>query len=245
VIVLAAMLIAQPITTHQALFSEGVQAQLERRTEDAQAAWQRITRSGLENADVEYNLGTSYAEANELGQAILHLKRSLLLRPSADASGNLHVVRERVLEANPGHARELSLLGDVADQLVRVPFTEILGGALIALSVLVILRFLALRRPVRALSAAIVLCAAASVLAGIGVLVEVVYHEWKPPAVVLKRTKALSGPDERFKTISDLGAGEEVRLTGKQAAVGFSAIELPTGETAFVNDANVAKVKDW
>lgn len=229
----------------QAAFTDGVQAQLEGRPGDAQAAWQRLARGGLKNADVEYNLGTSFAESNELGPAVLHLKRSLLLRPSVDASGNLHIVRERVLEANPGHTRELSLLGDVADQLVRVPFVEITGGALVLLSALVVLRFAVLRRRQRALGAATMIAVLGVLTAGLGAFVEVVYHDWRPPAVIVKRTKALSGPDERFKTVSELGAGEEVRLTGKESAVGFVAIELPTGETAFVADASVAKVKDW
>jgi hypothetical protein len=244
-IALVLMLLADPAQSGQSAFTEGVQAQLESRPLDAQAAWLRLARGGLKNADLEYNLGTSCAESNDLGAAVLHLKRSLVLRPSADASGNLHVVRERVLEANPGHTRELSLLGDVADQLVRVPFVELTGGALVLLSLLLVLQRGIVRRPMRALSGAVVVSALAVAVAAMGASVEVVYHDWRPPAVVLKRTRALSGPDERFKTISELGAGEEVRLAGKEAAVGFVAIELPTGETAFVADASVAKVKDW
>ena len=233
------------ITTQSSLFDEGVQAALEGRTEAAQAAWLRIKRSGLANADVEYNLGTSYAESNELGLAILHLKRASLLRPSKDASGNLHVVRERVLEANPGHTRELSLLGDVADQLVRIPFVELFGVALILCSLLVGLQYAFLRRRPWAVALGIAVSAALGISAGVGALIEVVYHDWKPPAVVLKRTAAKSGPDERFKTVMELGAGEEVRLTGKEAALGFVAIELASGETAFVSEQSVVKVKDW
>jgi hypothetical protein len=194
---------------------------------------------------VEYNLGTSFAETNELGLAVLHLKRAQLLRPRSDASGNLHIVRERVLEANPGHTRELSLLGDIADQLVRVPFVEIFGAALILLSVLVFLRYNLLRRPLRALNVGLGLGGAGLLLSGLGALVELQYHDLKPPAVVIKRSAAKTGPDERFKTVTDLGAGEEIRLTGKEAAPPFVAIELANGEQAFVHEANVAKVKDW
>lgn len=238
-------LLVSTAPTAQALFTEGVQAQLEGRGEDAQSAWERVVRSGVRNSDVEFNLGTSYAEANELGLAVLHLKRAMLLKPAPDSSGNLHIVRERVLEANPGHTRELSLLGDVADQLVRVPFIEIFGLALALAALLVALHYGVFRGRFRALGLGVALASIVTAGAAMGAAVEVVYHEWRPPAVVLKRTKALSGPDERFKTVMELGAGEEVRLTSKAGAVGFTAIELPSGETAFVAEANVAKVKDW
>ncbi len=245
-ILLALLLAADaPVTTHQTLFDQGVQASLEGRAEEAQGAWQRAVASGVHSADVEYNLGTSYAESNDLGRAVLHLKRAQLLRPSTDASGNLHIVRERVLEANPGHTRELSLLGDIADQLVRAPFLDVFGIALILLSGLVVLRWYVLRRRLLPVTLALTVVGATLAVSGLGELIETVYHDVKPPAVVVKRTAAKSGPDERFKTLVDLGAGEEIRLTGKEAALGFVAIELPNGEQAFAHEASIAKVKDW
>ncbi len=232
--------------TPQDIFEAGVRAELEGQGVEARAHWEKVAQTGLRNADVEFNLGTSYAEAGELGPAVLHLRRAALLRPAPDTSSNLQAVRERLLQQNPGKTHESSLLSDLAARLVRAPLEPLLGAALVLLSLFAFLRYgpWPLYRSVIAIGlwASFVLALVSGVLLGLRALA----LDGRPAVVVMKRTPAKNGPDERFKNLAELVPGEELTLLpSKDASLGFLAVQLSNGETAYVADGSVTKVKDW
>jgi hypothetical protein len=155
------------------------------------------------------------------------------------------MVRERILEKYPGHARDSSLWIDIADNVVRWPLELVTGIAFVILALSLIAAFFP-RRPLPGWATTSLVVSAVLVLIALTMLgARMRLHDALPPAVVLKTGRALAGPDERFKTVSDLVAGDEVRLTRATPTPGFVAIELNNGLSAWVLDGQVAAVEDW
>jgi len=232
--------------TPDEIFQNAVRNELEGNPQQAQSEWEKLVQSGLHNADVEFDLGTSYAQTGDFGPAILHLRRASLLRPSADITANLQLVRERLLQRNPGKSSESSLVSDLASFLIRMPLEWILGAALIAAAAFMFMRYgpWALRtRPIGVgFSLSVTLVVVASAL----LAVRAFALDGKPAVVVMKRAAAKNGPDERFKTLAELVPGEELwLLPSKEASLGFIAVQLVGGETAYVSEGSLSKVKDW
>ena len=121
------------IAAEDTRFTDAARLQLEARHQEAQRIYESIAEGGLRNADVEYNLGTSYGEEGDFGPAVLHLVRAKRLRDSADIDNNLQQVRERVLEQQKG-TRETALLADIAEAFGHVPLGAIAGGSLATLA---------------------------------------------------------------------------------------------------------------
>lgn len=241
-----ALLIAASQVTPEEIYQNAVRNELEGNPQQAQSEWEKLAQSGLRNADVEFDLGTSYAQTGDYGSAILHLRRASLLRPSADISANLQLTRERLLKQNPGKTSESSLVSDLASLLVRTPLEWILGAGLVLASLLAFLRYGPRHVGARAVSLGFAVSAAVALLAGTLIAVRSFALDGKPAVVVMKRTAAKNGPDERFKTLAELVPGEELwLLPGKEASLGFIAVQLVSGETAYVSEGSLSKVKDW
>lgn len=80
-------------------FLGGNEAYHQGRFEDAVAAYEKVTRYGILDPDLEYNLGNALLRAGRLGEAILHYERSLRAAPRArDAVHNLHLAESRLSE---------------------------------------------------------------------------------------------------------------------------------------------------
>ncbi len=235
------MLVLLLLAADDTRFTDAARLQLESRQPEAQKIYESLAEGGLRNADVEYNLGTSYGEQNELGQAILHLERAKRLRNAADIDHNLVQLRERVLEQQKG-TRETALLADLAEGAGHLPLAAVGGGLLVALAV----AWLAwvLRRSPSVGAIAVVLAVLCALV--LGLHADRYYYTFKrPSAVVIKRAAAREGPDERFRPLLELQSGEEVRLVPQQDAPGFSAVVLPSGSVAFVPEGSCVKVEDW
>jgi tetratricopeptide (TPR) repeat protein len=222
-------------------FTDAARAQLEGKQEQAQQVYEQLQSGGLRNADVEYNLGTSYGEQGDLGRAVLHLRRADRLEPAADVHTNLQQLREKVVEQRQG-ARDASLLADMGDGLAHVPTELIAGAALIALALCWLLWVV--RRGAAPLGMAIALVVVSALALTAHGLRFFFAHE-RPAAVIVTRAAAREGPDDRFRPLLDLLPGEEVRLSSRGEAAGFRALYLPSGAVAFVPKASVEKVEDW
>jgi tetratricopeptide (TPR) repeat protein len=63
-------------------------------------AYEAVQEAGFTSAGLEYNLGNAYFKLGELGQAILHWERALVLDPGeADAQANLELARTLTTDA--------------------------------------------------------------------------------------------------------------------------------------------------
>ncbi len=80
----------------EAFVKQAEQAYLARDFATAEKWYAAAINTGAESADLEYDFGTAAAQADDLGQAVLHLERALKLSPwDADARENLSRIREK------------------------------------------------------------------------------------------------------------------------------------------------------
>jgi len=67
--------------------------------QQAVSTYQQLLKTGVQSAEVEYNLGNSYLQLNKIAEAILHYERALLIEPNdSDILQNLHLAQERIEE---------------------------------------------------------------------------------------------------------------------------------------------------
>lgn len=222
-------------------FTDAARAQLESKHDVAQQTYEQLQAGGLRNADVEYNLGTSYGEQGDLGRAILHLRRAEKLEPAADIRTNLQQLREKVVEQRQG-SRDASLLADMGDGLTHVPTEIIVALSLFLLGAAWLAWVINRQGTFLGLSIALLVLSLVAITAqGLRFYFT---HE-RPAAVITARAAAREGPDERFRPLLELMPGEEVRLSSRGEEAGFRSLYLPSGAVAFVPKASVEKVEDW
>ena len=88
---------AQPGNDADALWNAGVAAYADGRWDEAREAWNGIATSGLESAELYYNLGNAFFKGGDIAHAILWYERSLKVDPSyGDARFNLEFARSQV-----------------------------------------------------------------------------------------------------------------------------------------------------
>ena len=80
-----------------ALFNEANKYAENEEFSKAAETYQQLLKTGVQSAEIEYNLANTYLRMNELGEAILHYERAALLAPGdADIAQNLRLARERI-----------------------------------------------------------------------------------------------------------------------------------------------------
>jgi tetratricopeptide (TPR) repeat protein len=129
------------------LFREGNEAFFRADYATAAARYEALEEAGVDDPDVHYNLGATYARQGRHGRAIVELERAVRLRPSdegartaLDASraivGRRHAEREgeAVVEAGAPFGEALfSFLSEDQLALVVLALTLALSGVLLAL----------------------------------------------------------------------------------------------------------------
>ncbi len=146
---LAALVLASPAAAQSfdTIFGEGNQAFFQGDYATAAARYEALLEAGVDDPDVHYNLGATYARQGHHGRAIVELERTLRLRPSdegartaLDASrsivGRRHAEREgeAVVEAGAPFGEALfAFLSEDALAWVVLLLEVILCGVLLAL----------------------------------------------------------------------------------------------------------------
>lgn len=81
---------------NDALFVKANEQAASRSYAQAVETYQQLLASGVQSAEVEFNLANAYLALNEIGQAILHYERAAHLSPNdAEIQQNLRLARER------------------------------------------------------------------------------------------------------------------------------------------------------
>jgi tetratricopeptide (TPR) repeat protein len=136
--------------TFDAMLSSGNEAFFRADYESAITSYTALTEAGVDDPDVRYNLGVSYARAGQHGRAIAEFERALRLRPSDAAVsqalqasrsivGRRHAERdgEATIEAGAPFGEALfSFLSEDALALVVLALTLTLSALLASLFVL-------------------------------------------------------------------------------------------------------------
>ncbi len=226
ILYIACWMLSLPAVAHaqpmQEVFERGNEAAFVGEHGDAIEAYEELVRAGVEDPDVEYNLGVSYGAAGELGLSILHFERALSLRPGdEDAERDLTATIEALgrrradaegeatVQTNPGFW-ESNVRGLSADALA----TALLAFDCLLFALLVAYPFarreslrlaIAIAAPMAALLAFVIL------FAGVGVKAR--WFEDGPPGVVLQDNVMLrEGPHAEANPRGTLREGERATL---------------------------------
>jgi hypothetical protein len=165
--------------------------------------YQQLTATAGFSASVLFNLANSYAQAGEVGRAVLNFERALRLAPGdADIAGNLELVRKEsgLFTGEPeGTARFFHLLH--LDQWAMLCLLTVVFFALLQLA--------ALRYPLagKTYGGVTIACLLLLCLAVAGTLTR--YRQFNPAVVLAADARLLISP---FPAAGSVGAIQEGRL---------------------------------
>lgn len=210
---------AMAAADQQRLFQKANMAYSSGDFQQAIALYEEVVASQGFSANVLFNLGNSYAQAGQVGRAVLSYERGLRLAPDdADLQGNLQLLRrEKGLFAEPPQGWQPFLLLSL-DRWALI--------ALTALLLLALWRLAALKNPwARRYHLSISLfCLAVFLVATTATVVR--YRSFNPSVVIANDARLLLSP---FPSAASVGAIQEGRLM---------VVEKSHGDYLYVADEN-------
>jgi hypothetical protein len=204
----------------------------------AAQAYGEVARSVPACADLEYDLGTTSAEAGRVGAAVLHLERALKISPwDGDARQNLEKIR--------GHRVDKLSANELGDSPVQRLLLGLPGGTLAWLAILLwmagffLLAVTSRRSVSRWAMAGLLLSGLLGVLGYAGLRAQAVRY-----GVVLAPTgqgvKVHSGPALDLPSSFEVHEGLKVLI--EEEANGFTKIRLANGLEGYVPDAVIETI---
>ena len=200
---------------------------------EAAQAYEALIDLGYRDAAVYYNLGNTYLESGDLGQAVLNYLRAEELSPrDPDLLANLALARSRTVDQL--EAEGDSLVASISDFGRRWATTGEFGVAAIllwaagALAVGALILWPAMPR--RAIVRGGAIAAFAAMLAPLLFLLSMLYsNPYENTVVVTVGTiEVLSGPGPQYPEEFALHSGAQVRLVDSRH--GWLQVALPGGE---------------
>jgi hypothetical protein len=213
--------LAQPMSD---VFDRGNEAYFVGDYDDAIAAYQELVEAGVDDPDLEYDLGTAWAQKGQLGRAMVHFERALWLRPGdEEARASLDAATETLIErrvAREGEA-ELATSRSFVDALLRSVSEDGLAYALAGFHLLFFALVAALlateREQVRlALRVVTPLVGAVAVLLGLGLVLKagVIGRTGEAAIVVADQVVLREGPTDAATERGTLREGDRVDIVG-------------------------------
>lgn len=209
----------------EALFTEANEAAFARRYDEAVQKYERLIEAGVEDADVEFNLGTVHAQAGRLGAAIQHFERALRIRPGdEEAERSLEDARRVLAERRARLEGEATIDtgGGFGAALAR-PFTEAgLAWAVLALELLLLLAIVAAVRAPRGSRGRVGAALVATLLAlgfsftSLALLIERgAFRDGRDAVVVRDHATLREGPDPRAASRGEAREGDWALILGE------------------------------
>ena len=149
-LIIAGLLMAPPLPGHanslEASFSKANQLQLSARYVEAIEVYEALLQHGVDTAAIHYNLGTAYANNNELGKALGHYRRAERLQPPldlvADLLHNTAQVRNRLSSRARRNHRVLHIFDETPELHIAIANAaprDLLGVTVLALGLMLAL----------------------------------------------------------------------------------------------------------
>jgi tetratricopeptide (TPR) repeat protein len=188
---------------------------LEGDLEGAISLYRSLLATGIDDADVHYNLGNAYAQAGKPIEAIVSYERALRRSPGdAEIADNLRFVRRKLAGEKEEQAPSLTLADGIEPVIAPLP-RDLFGWIAGAANVLWFAAWFARRRSTtrgmrRALAFAmtigiVVMLLGLSVVAGHWVLAR------DPRGVIVEKVELREGPHAKFKSKGAATFGGRVR----------------------------------
>jgi len=209
----------------------------------AAAGFTALIESGLRSAGLEYNLGNTYLRLGQLGRAIVHYRRALLLDPSNDKiRANLEYARRQVEPYIPdtGAAR-------LAQTLLFVHYNTSLRGRFVACALCSIGGWLLLALRLRFAHRVLTTGGLAGIVAGLWLAASIWWQvradENYPPAVVVDQEVILrAGRGEGYEPALRQPMGPGVELRVLQTRGDWAEVRLPNGITGWLPLSAIERV---
>jgi len=211
--------------------------------------YEALNEAGIDDADVAFNLASSYGELGQYGQAIRYFERTLrlsprdgeartLLRQARDALGERQAQQsgEAIVEDRPPLTEAVFTYfsSDTLTWLLLIA-VWVASGLLIALTRV---QAEGARLGIGIASAVLFSLAAVSAL-GVGAKAD--WGRAGKRAVIVRETAAIrEGPDDRARLISELVEGESVRIVGREGR--FVRVLARAQREAYVLSSDVGEI---
>lgn len=215
---------------------------------EAVKAYETLVESGIDDADVCYDLASAYGSLGKYGQAIRYFERSLRLDPGDDAARAGLKASRAALGERQAQARGEAIVVD------RPPLTEALFSGVssntlatclliaIWLSAGLFLALPSLKAEALRLGVGIAsaLLLALAVVSAIGVGAKADWGRAGERAVILRDGAAVrEAPDEGARLAAELFEGDSVRVTGQSGA--YARI-VSREQTGYVRREDVGEI---
>lgn len=204
--------------------------------------YEALANDGVQNPNLEFNLGNTYYRLHDLGRAILHYRRGLRLQPShTRLRANLAYAREHVqpsLAPPAGNQLLRSILFLHYDTSTTARWWACVAAGVIGWGCL--LARLRWQRPVLLTAGAI--GAVVGFTLGLSVLWDLQHARARPPAVVVAEGTLRLGRGEGYEPAlsQPLGPGVELRILEQRAD--WVHVELQDGKTGWLRADAVLRI---
>ncbi len=237
--------------TLEEIFQTGNEAYFAGRFDAATRAYERLVELGVRDADVFYNLGTSYARRRQDGRAIAAFERAVRLSPGdGDARAALDRCRTRL--AGQRAEREGEVTIDGGPPLGEALFGGLSENALAALALVfagLMFGGLSVLPRVRAetwrlaVGIGVPLAAIGLAMSGLGVAIRAGWFEAGSPAVVVSPSaRLLEGPRADAQERGEAREGERVWVLGREGA--FARVGLSGGRGGWLSRDEIVLLAD-
>jgi len=233
----------------QRIFSSANESYFQGDFTSAAKHYEKIVEAGVRDADVYFNLATTYARLGEYGKAILFFERSLRIEPGNDAAeAGLTACRNLLgkREADKAGEAVVQTRPPLSDALVR-PFSENLLAWLVLLFDLAFFLLLIALRVLQREAWRIGLGVATSLLGFLlvitsgGLIVKSEILKQGQAAIVLKDDAWIrEGPDPRAQTRGKAQQGQSARILERETD--YVRVRLSGGSEGWMKRSDVEAI---
>ncbi|OPX23993.1 MAG: hypothetical protein B1H02_04400 [Candidatus Latescibacteria bacterium 4484_107] len=227
-----------------ALYNQAGKAYEAEQYEEAVALYEKITKMGIQDGRVFYNLGNAYFKAGQLGKAILYYERARRLLPrDEDIEANLRFVRLLKVDKEPPEERNV-----VVRFVLNLYDAFSLNGLAKAASGLYILMMLSgigwilYGRRFRSIFASILIILGAVFVPVFGALAFKIHAEVfvKEAIVISDEVDARSGPGAGHTKIFAVHEGTKVRLERRDGD--WALVRLNSGIRGWIEGKGMEEI---
>jgi tetratricopeptide (TPR) repeat protein len=224
----------------QAVFAAANDAYYSKDYPTAIAAYLKLIDHGAGGADVLFNLGTTYLQAGDLGNAVLYLERARRLGRGDDVEAQLAMARDQLTDKVIGAQADEPFVQRLAEATRESAASGVfLSTWALAFTALLLMRVFRAHRLKLAIAAALMLvCAAVS---GSIVAAHAYVESTIVDAVVIPaELKAREFPKDSAKVSFEVHSGLKVRVL--ESSGKFVRIRLPNGLEGWTERDGVADI---
>lgn len=211
--------------------------------------YESLLELGIDDPDVYFNLGISYARAGRCGAAMVQFERTLRLAPGDRGAENGIAICRTNLTQRRAELRGEAVLEErpsLLSGLVRAFSEQTLAWAMLLIHSFFFGSLLALRL-IRGESARTAFAVSAPILgllliasAGLLLAKRGAFEDGRPAIVLRENAELREGPDPRARVRAKVLEGERARIFGRSS--GFIDLQTSTGQRGWVDARDVAGI---